>query len=67
MKLPILSTYLLATLCTVLGHSDKGAAGEEKLEWTQDDAEELQRKWGFDVRLFRFFLFFLSLIWFWFW
>jgi hypothetical protein len=51
MKLPTLSSYLLATLCTagtVLGHSP----GEEKQEdWTQDDADELERKWGFDVRL----------------
>jgi hypothetical protein len=63
MKLPTLSSYLLATLCTagtVLGHSP----GEEKQEkeWTQDDADELERKWGFDVRLCFLSFFSLSIL-----
>jgi hypothetical protein len=44
---------LLASVSArVLAHGSPGedGAGESGKEWVQDDREELERKWGFDVR-----------------
>lgn len=70
MKLQVLSLGLLTWLqCSsnVVAHSHSENTEEEGKVWTQDDAEELERKWGFDVSivclwlwLFGFALFFVS-------
>lgn len=60
------SALSLLLASAVLAHGPPAEDGTERREWTQDDDEELMRKWGFEVSLLqiRSLRFCFLLVWF---